>query len=85
MLSKCCLFVASLVIDTDAKEICTKSLILCALWDQNLDSEYGLGKQSWCLSVNEEAYLEKEPSGNKTTPNVMLANAPVVFTLIFRS
>lgn len=35
-----------------------------------LDGEYDLEKQSWCLSVNEEAYLEKGPSGSKTTDQI---------------
>lgn len=37
LLSKCCLFVAFLVIDTDARQISTKGLILSDRWDQSLN------------------------------------------------
>lgn len=48
--------VASLVTDTDAWKIQSNSV---------LNSEYDLETQTWCLSVNEEAY----PTGTKTQPN----------------
>lgn len=54
------------VVDTDASKICQKSHSLYLL-GPGLGSEFDLETQTWCLSVNEKAYLKRDPGALKHT------------------